>query len=139
MAASCEDICGQVNHLDRRVRYGAYAFHETREKSVPPSGRAAVKRPTNLPPSVTFAEAAVLLRELGIDENATADSVRYMARSRGEKWPFGNGPAQVPYRQTANARTMDTKVLLDHLEDWPPNPHGRGRDKKPRARTREPS
>lgn len=98
-----------------------------------------MKRPADLPSSVTFAEAAVLLRDLGIDENATADSVRYMARSRGEKWPFGDGPGQVPYRQTANARTMATATLLDHLEAWPPNPHGRGRDKKPRARTREPS
>lgn len=98
-----------------------------------------MNKPTNLPPTVTFAEAAVLLHELGIDENATADSVRYMARSRGEKWPFGDGPSQVPYKQTANARTMDTMVLLDHLKAWPPNPHGRGRDKKPRARNREPS
>lgn len=98
-----------------------------------------MKRPANLPAAVTFAEGAALLRQLDIDPNATADSVRYLARSRGTKWAFGKGPGQTPYGQTANARTMDTKVFLDHMEAWPPNPHGRGRDKKPRARTREPS
>lgn len=96
-----------------------------------------MKRPANLPTSVTFAEGAQLLRQLGIDPNATADSVRHLARSRGPKWPFGTDPGQVPYGRTVNARTMDTQVFLDHIEKWPPNPHGRGRDKKPRARPQE--
>ncbi|MGA4867615.1 hypothetical protein ACPB9J_33820 [Streptomyces lavendulocolor] len=91
-------------------------------------------RPNDLPPFVTFATGAELLRRLGIDPDATPDSVRHLARARGEKWAFGDGPGQTPYGRVANARTMDTIVFLDHLEAEPPNPHGRGRDRKPRAR-----
>lgn len=93
-------------------------------------------RPDNLPPFVTFAGAAQLLRNLGIDPDATADSVRHLARSRGDRWPFGDRPGQIRYVKMANARTMDTCVFLDHMEKDPPNPHGRGRDKNPRARSR---
>ncbi|MFF6844744.1 hypothetical protein ACFY8X_39140 [Streptomyces tanashiensis] len=90
-------------------------------------------RPNNLPSFVTFATGADLLRRLGIDPDATADSVRHIARTR-ESWPFGDAPDQVPYVRIANARAMDTATFLDHLEKEPPNPHGRGRDKRPRAR-----
>lgn len=91
-------------------------------------------RPDNLPPTVTFAEGAELLRVLDIDPDATPDSVRYLARARKDRWAFGDGPGQTPYKRVANARTMDTTVFLDHMEKDPPNPHGRGRDTKPRAR-----
>lgn len=91
-------------------------------------------RPSNLPPYVTFAEGAELLRALDIDPDATADSVRHLARSRKDQWAFGDGPGQMPYRRSANARTMDTAIFLDQMEKDPPNPHGRGRDKKPRAK-----
>ncbi|WP_030185893.1 hypothetical protein [Streptomyces capuensis] len=90
--------------------------------------------PKDLPPFVTFAEGATLLRDLGITEHATADSIRHLARSRGERWPFGDGPGQVPYRQVANARAMDTKVFLAHMKNQPPNPQGRGRDRQPRKK-----
>ncbi|MGW5529417.1 hypothetical protein [Streptomyces xanthochromogenes] len=86
----------------------------------------------DLPQFVTFAEAADLLRDFGIDSTATAQSVRYLARARGERWPFGDGETQVPYRKVANARSMDTATLVDYLRAEPPNPHGRGQDKKPR-------
>ena len=90
----------------------------------------------DLPPSVTFEAAAQLLVKLGIDPNATGDSVRYLSRVRKDTtWPFGDRPGQTPYGKVANARTMDTAVLLKHLEDEPPNPHRRGRDKKPRTRS----
>jgi hypothetical protein len=93
-------------------------------------------RPDNLPQTVTFAEGAELLRALDIDPDATPDSVRHLARARKERWAFGDGPGQTPYKRSANARTMDTDVFLDHMEKYPPNPHGRGPDKKPRARPR---
>jgi hypothetical protein len=94
----------------------------------------------DLPPSVTFEDAARLLVELGIDSNATGDSVRYLARIRSKTtWPFGDRDGQTPYGKASNARTMDTAILLKHLEEEPPNPHRRGRDKKPRTRTTEPS
>ena len=90
----------------------------------------------DLPAFVTFEDAARLLADLGIDPNATGDSVRYLARLRRDTtWPFGDRPGQTPYGKASNARTMDTKVLLQHLEDEPPNPHRRGRDKKPRTRS----
>ncbi|MFI6055742.1 hypothetical protein ACIBCO_37370 [Streptomyces violascens] len=87
---------------------------------------------TDLPKFVTFDQAAALLQHLGIDPTATAQSVRYLARARGERWPFGSGNGQVPYKKIANARTMDTKKLIEYLRAEPPNPHGRGQDKKPR-------
>ncbi|MFF8610759.1 hypothetical protein ACF06X_33175 [Streptomyces sp. NPDC015346] len=94
-------------------------------------------RRNSLPTFVTFATGAALLRQLGIDPEATADSVRHIARSR-ESWPFGDGPSKVPYERIANARAMETKIFLEYLEKEPPNPRGRGRDKKPRARPGDP-
>lgn len=89
----------------------------------------------DLPTSITFEDAAQLLVQLGIDPNATGDSVRYLARIRKDTtWPFGDRPGQTSYGKASNARTMDTKVLLKHLEDEPPNPQRRGRDTKPRQR-----
>jgi hypothetical protein len=87
---------------------------------------------TDLPKSVTFAQAADLLQDLGIDPTATAQSVRYLARARGKRWPFGDEDGQVPYDKIANARAMDTTTLVDYLRAEPPNPHGRGQDKRPR-------
>lgn len=96
--------------------------------------------PEDLPPALTFEDAARLLVELGIDPNATGDSVRYLARVRGKTtWPFGDRDGQTPYGKVSNARTMDTKILLKHLQEEPPNPHRRGRDKKPRSRTADSS
>ncbi|GGU11389.1 hypothetical protein [Streptomyces lateritius] len=91
------------------------------------------ERRATLPSFVTFATGAELLRVLGIDPEATADSVRHIARSR-ESWPFGDRPGQTPYERIANARAMPTDVFLAYLEKEPPNPRGRGRDKKPRAK-----
>lgn len=91
--------------------------------------------PDDLPTFVTFATGAALLRRLGIDPDATDESVRHLARARKERWPFGDGPNQMPYGKVANARTMETGVFLAYMEKEPPNPHGRGRDKKPRARS----
>ncbi|MGW1870940.1 hypothetical protein ACWCPS_36045 [Streptomyces mauvecolor] len=88
--------------------------------------------PAGLPEFVTFDQAAALLQQLEIDPTATAQSVRYLARARGERWPFGAGEGQVPYKKIANARTMDAKKLIEYLRAEPPNPHGRGQDKKPR-------
>lgn len=95
-------------------------------------------RPSDLPPLVTFATGAALLRRLNIDPKATAASVRYLARKRGKDWAFGDCPGQVGYERMGNARAMDTTVFLDHIEKHPPNPRGRGRDKRPRVRTAGP-
>lgn len=86
----------------------------------------------NLPHEVTFATGARLLVEHGIDANATADSVRHIARSRKD-WPFGEG-REYPYGSVANARTMNTLVFLKYFAEHPPNPTGRGRDRRPRKR-----
>jgi hypothetical protein len=91
----------------------------------------------NLPDNVTFAEAARLADELGLFPGATADKLRHLARARKTTtWPFGERGEGRPYEygQVANARQMRTDVLLKHLEEHPPNPNGRGPDKKPRAR-----
>lgn len=86
----------------------------------------------NLPPEVTFATGARLLVEQEIDVNATADSVRHIARSRKD-WPFGEG-REHPYGTVANARTMNTLAFLKYFTEHPPNPTGRGRDRQPRKR-----
>lgn len=90
----------------------------------------------NLPDTVTFAEAARLANELSLYPGATADKLRHLARSRKDTWPFGDNGDGRPYEygQVANARTMRTEVLMKHLEDHPPNPQGRGPDRKPRRK-----
>ncbi|MFD3516241.1 hypothetical protein [Streptomyces sp. NPDC058657] len=86
------------------------------------------------PDFVTFEAGARLLVTTGIDPNATAGSVRHVARTRSN-WPFGDGeehPHQ--YVRQANARAMRTSVLLAYFKENPPNPARRGPDKKPRAK-----
>ncbi len=92
----------------------------------------------NLPEEVTFTEAANIADQLGLFPGATADKLRHLARSRKDTWPFGDQGDGHPYEygKVANARKMRTEVLLKHLEEYPPNPNGRGPDKKPRARKR---
>lgn len=93
----------------------------------------------NLPENVTFAEAAELADKIGLYPGATADKLRHLARARKDTtWPFGDRGGDRPYEygKVANARKMRTEVLLKHLEECPPNPNGRGPDKKPRARKR---
>lgn len=94
---------------------------------------------TNLPDTVTFAEAANLANELGLYPGATGDKLRHLARSRKDTWPFGDNGDGRPYEygQVANARTMRTEVLMKHLEEYPPNPQGRGPDKKPRRKKKQ--
>ncbi|MBJ6623511.1 hypothetical protein [Streptomyces sp. DHE17-7] len=90
-----------------------------------------------LPAEVTFTEAARLADSLGIFPGATADKIRHMARARKTTtWPFGDRGEGRPYEygKVANARKMRTEVFLKHLIEHPPNPQGRGPDKKPRAR-----
>lgn len=92
---------------------------------------------SNLPEEVTFTEAAALVDKLGLFPGATADKLRHLARSRKTTtWPFGDPGEGKPhdYGRVANARKMNTLVLMKHLQDEPPNPHGRGPDKKPRRR-----
>jgi hypothetical protein len=91
-----------------------------------------VSTPDNLPPYVTFEAAARLLVDLGITSHATGDTIRYLARTRKD-WPFGDGD-RLPYINVANARTMETGILLDYFRKHPPQPGVRGPDKKPRAR-----
>lgn len=90
--------------------------------------------PDDLPPYVTFATGAELLRRFGIDPNADAQSVRYLARKHTEEgiWPFGDGNDLMPYGRIANARTMETGMFLEHCAKHPPNPYGRGQDRRPR-------
>ncbi|MFF4526979.1 hypothetical protein [Streptomyces bluensis] len=93
-----------------------------------------------LPETVTFAEGAQLADELGLYPGATADKLRHLARSRKDTtWPFGDPGDGRPYEygKVANARNMRTEVLLRHLKECPPNPHGRGPDKKPRVRRQD--
>jgi hypothetical protein len=91
---------------------------------------------SDLPETVTFAEAAELSHKLGLFPGATADKLRHLARSRDATWPFGDRGEGRPYEygKVANARKMRTEVLLKHLEEHPPNPNGRGPDKKPRKK-----
>ncbi|HEY5835019.1 hypothetical protein [Streptomyces sp.] len=84
----------------------------------------------DLPPFVTFETGAALLVQLGIDEHATGDGVRYMARTAPD-WPFGPGKAH-DYIVVAGARTMETGVFLDFYRTHPRT--GRGRDRGPRKR-----
>ncbi|MER7068974.1 hypothetical protein ABT357_25415 [Streptomyces albidoflavus] len=111
----------------------------TREKSAAGSSATPHTWPNDLPPFVTFATGAALLRRFDIDPFADAQSVRYLARAHTEKgiWPFGNGPGLMPYGQVANARTMETGIFLTHCAEHPPNPRGRGRDKQPRRSPRQ--
>ncbi|MGP3737939.1 hypothetical protein ACTWJ9_33050 (plasmid) [Streptomyces sp. GDS52] len=91
----------------------------------------------DLPEDVTFTEAAALADKNGLFPGATADKLRHLARARKETtWPFGDPGEGKPYEygKVANARKMKTLVLFEHLQDEPPNPHGRGPDRKPRAR-----
>lgn len=91
-----------------------------------------VSTPDNLPPYVTFEAAARLLVDLGITSHATGDTIRYLARTRND-WPFGEGD-RLPYINVANARTMETGILLEYFRKHLPRPGVRGPDKKPRAR-----
>lgn len=91
----------------------------------------------DLPEEVTYAEGALLANRLGLFPGATADRLRHLARARKDTtWPFGERGEGMPYEygRVANARKMRTEVLLNHLKEHPPNPNGRGPDKKPRAR-----
>ena len=95
---------------------------------------------SDLPETVTFAEGAQLADELGLYPGATADKLRHLARSRKETtWPFGDQGDGRPYEygKVANARKMRAEVLMRHLKEFPPNPQGRGPDKKPRKRKSE--
>lgn len=82
-----------------------------------------------LPEWVTFETGAKLLCDLEIYPDATGDTIRYVARTRGN-WPFGDG--RLPYGKVSNARTMDAKVFVAYFRKNPPT--GRGPDRKPRAR-----
>lgn len=95
---------------------------------------------TTLPETVTFTEAARLADELGVFPGATGDKLRHLARARRTTtWPFGEEGEGRPYEygQVANARLMRTEVLIKHLEEYPPNPQGRGPDKKPRRKKQQ--
>lgn len=92
---------------------------------------------SSLPEEVTFTEGAHLADQLGLYPGATADKLRHLSRSRKDTtWPFGERGEGRPYEygKVANARKMRTEVLMKHLMEYPPNPLGRGPDKKPRKR-----
>lgn len=93
----------------------------------------------NLPETVTFTEGAQLADQLGLYPGATADKLRHLARTRQQTWPFGDQGEGRPYEygKVANARKMRTEVLMKHLKEYPPNPNGRGPDKKPRAKKKQ--
>jgi hypothetical protein len=103
-------------------------------------GKPVTTEWTDLPEEVTFTEGARIADKLGLFPGATADKLRHLARYRQDTWPFGVRGEDKPYEygKVANARKMRTEVLLKHLEEYPPNPNGRGPDKKPRARKRSP-
>lgn len=95
---------------------------------------------SSLPETVTFTEAAPLADELGLFPGATADKIRHLARARKDTtWPFGERGEGRPYEygRVANARRMRTEVLMKHLMEYPPNPQGRGPDKKPRRKKKQ--
>lgn len=94
----------------------------------------------DLPEDGTFAEAAWYADECGVFPGATADKLRHLARARKDStWPFGDPGEGKPhdYGKVANARKMNLRVLFKHLQEEPPNPQGRGPDKKPRARKKQ--
>lgn len=85
--------------------------------------------PPGTPEYVTFEDGARLLVELGIAPNITSDGVRYIARTRKDIWPFGDG-RPYPYGRVANARTMRTRPFVEFFRKHPPG--GRGPDRGPR-------
>jgi hypothetical protein len=95
---------------------------------------------SKLPETVTFAEGAQLADQLGLYPGATADKLRHLARARKDTtWPFGEPGDGRPYEYgtVANARKMRTEALMNHLAEHPPNPQGRGPDKKPRRKKQQ--
>ncbi|MFK8851205.1 hypothetical protein [Streptomyces sp. Ac-502] len=93
-------------------------------------------KPEDLPLVATFSEVADLLRQYGLDENATGDTVRYRART-DEKWPIGEGKPYA-WAKVANAvKAMPPGPVLELYEQHPRPAGRRGPDKKPR-KPREP-
>lgn len=84
---------------------------------------------------VTFEGFARLLRERGIDPNATGASVRHIARTR-KGWPIGEEGEGKPYTYgtVANARTLPLKPGIDFYESQVKRAGVRGPDTKPRKK-----
>ena len=89
--------------------------------------------PNDLPSHVSFEGMAALLRQYGLDPNATGSSVRYVSRTRTD-WPIGEEGEGKPYTYTraSNARMMPPVPVLELYQESPPT--GRGPDKQPRQR-----
>lgn len=87
-----------------------------------------------LPVTVTFETGAELLVKLNIVPSITSDGIRYIARTRKNTWPFGEG-RPYPYGKASNARTMATKPFLKFFREHTPN--GRGPDRQPRKRAQK--
>ncbi|WP_158913547.1 hypothetical protein [Streptomyces sp. MBT28] len=90
------------------------------------------------PDYISFTDAATLIVRRGLAGSMTPRGLRYMATVRsskntpaGQRWPFGDGPAQRPYLIAGKTRMMHTETLLKYLEEYPPT--GRGPDKGQRA------
>jgi len=83
---------------------------------------------------VSFRDGAALLVERGLAKTMSPQGLRYIARSRADYWPFGEGHTKdgvqrVPYLSTGGMHLMLTSVFLDYFEKHPPT--GRGPNTKP--------
>lgn len=88
--------------------------------------------PQDLPLVATYKKIASLLREYGLDENATEDTVRYRALN-DPKWPIGEGK-EYEYVTVGIAKAMPPDPVLRLYEQHPRPPGRRGPDRKPRQR-----
>ncbi|GAA0501315.1 hypothetical protein [Streptomyces olivaceiscleroticus] len=86
----------------------------------------------NLPLVASFSKIAELLREHGLDEHATYDTVRYRSQSDPE-WPIGEGKEH-NYVLVGPYKAMPPAPVLELYEKSPRPPGRRGPDKKPRQR-----
>ncbi|MEV6165719.1 hypothetical protein AB0L71_28165 [Streptomyces sp. NPDC052052] len=86
----------------------------------------------DLPPFVTFATGAKLLKDLDLVDSITVDGLREMARNPKNQgwWKFGDGPTQTPYIPVGKTRTMETGIFLSMFRT---GPRRGGRGRKPEA------
>ncbi|MEW9521768.1 hypothetical protein [Streptomyces tubercidicus] len=90
----------------------------------------------NLPLYISFTEGAQLLVDRNLVSSMTPQGLRYIARSRADEWPFGegrtkSGKKRTPYFMASGTRMMPTEEFLAYFEKKPPR--GRGPNKKPRG------
>ncbi|HEX5569213.1 MAG TPA: hypothetical protein VFY14_20240 [Streptomyces sp.] len=81
-----------------------------------------MKRPSHLPPAVTFKSGAQLLIDLGMVDHITHQGVRHIAETHPD-WPFGPDKEH-PYWKLSNAVVMATDPFVAFFEDYYRRPKG---------------